>query len=98
MNWFGKFMIFLAIAVVAVTCGMTVYYLAKVNEVITLEQSVVNTNKGEQFTVTVTREDAQADTKIEMIIGDANVLELSNTEKKNDGSVVLTAIVFQNQK
>ena len=90
MNWFGKFMIFLAIAVVAVTCGMTVYYLAKVNEVITLEQSVVNTNKGEQFTVTVTREDAQADTKIEMIIGDANVLELSNTEKKNDGSVVFT--------
>ncbi|MBR7091235.1 MAG: hypothetical protein IKC79_02140 [Clostridia bacterium] len=90
MNWFGKFMIFLAIAVVAVTCGMTVYYLARVNEVITLNESVVNANKGEQFTVTVERKDAQEDTKIEMVIGDTNVVALANTENMENGSVVFT--------
>jgi len=90
MNWFGKFMIFLAIVVIAVTCGMTVYYLSRVNEVITLNESVVNTNKGEQFTITVERKDAQEGTTVDVVIGDQEVLELTNKESKEDGSVVFT--------
>lgn len=83
MNWMGKFLIFLLVVIVAVSLGLTVYYLMRNSETIELSDSIVNVNAGETFKVSIEHKDAHNGTTVALTTTDEELLELvSNNENE----------------
>lgn len=64
-NWFKQFMIFLLVIVVAVSLGLIIFYFTQDGEKITKNQSKIQVNAKNAFTIELTQSKYKSSTKIE---------------------------------